>query len=151
MSAGNPAQDNGKRGPDPKDKIEIANQLHQALIAMEGEQYQEAVPQLQTVLKQEPQLALANLELGRALNGLQQYTQALPWLRKAAELEPQSGRAHFELGVALGETGDWAGAATQLENAVSQAPDSDDLHYYLARAYDNIGRGAMRRRIFARL
>jgi choline-sulfatase len=142
MSAGNPAQDNGKRGPDPKDKIEIANQLHQALIAMDGEQYQRAVSQLQSVLKQEPQLALANLELGRALNGLKQYTQALPWLRKAVDLEPQSGRAHFELGVALGETGDWAGSALQLQNAVSQAPKSDDLHYYLARAYDNIGRAA---------
>jgi choline-sulfatase len=142
MSTGNPAQHNGKRGPDPKDKIEIANLLHQSLIAMDREHYQEAVPQLQSVLKQEPQLALANLELGRALNGLQHYSQALPWLRKAVDLEPQSGRARFELGVALGETGDWAGSATELENAVSQAPDSDDLHYYLARAYDNIGRGA---------
>jgi choline-sulfatase len=142
MSAGSRAQDNGKRGPDPKDKIEIANQFHEALVAMDEEQYQSAVPQLQSVLKQEPELALANLELGRALNGLQQYTQAVPWLRKAVELDARSGRAHFELGVALGETGDWTGSATQLEKAVSQAPDSDDLHYYLARAYDNVGRAA---------
>ncbi|HZQ95717.1 MAG TPA: sulfatase-like hydrolase/transferase [Candidatus Sulfotelmatobacter sp.] len=150
MSSGSYSQDEGKRGPDPKDKIETANRLHRALVAMENQQYAEAVPQLQQVAKEEPQLALANLELGRAFNGLQQYGQALPWLQKAVQLEPQSGRAHYELGVALGETGDWAGSAAQLEQAVAQAPGSDDLHYYLARAYDNIGRAADAEKNFRR-
>ena len=142
MSAAGPSQAEGKRGSDPKDKIEIANILHRALLLMDSEQYRDAVPQLEQVAKEEPSLALANLELGRAFNGLKEYGQALPWLRKAVELDPQSERAHFELGIALGETGDWAGSAAQLENAVSHAPDSDDLYYYLARAYDNIGRAA---------
>jgi len=142
MSAAGPSQAEGKRGPDPKDRIEIANLLHRALLSMDSEQYGDAVPELERVAKEEPGLALANLELGRAFSGLQKYGQALPWLRKAVELDPQSGRGHFELGIALGETGDWAGSATQLENAVSHAPDSDDLYYYLARAYDNIGRMA---------
>jgi choline-sulfatase len=150
MSSGSYFQDEGKRGPDPKDKIETANRLHRALVAMEKQQYAEAVPQLQQVAKEEPQLALANLELGRAFNGLQQYGQALPWLQTAVQLEPQSGRAHYELGIALGETGDWAGSAAQLEKAVAQAPGSDDLHYYLARAYDNIGRAADAEKNFRR-
>lgn len=131
-----------KRGPDPKDKIKTANLLHRALLAVDEERFAEVVPQLEEVLKEEPDLALANLDLGRALNGLEKYAQALPWLQKAVELNPQSGRAHFELGVALGETGDWAGSAVQLESAVSKAPDSDDLHFYLAMAYDTLGRAS---------
>jgi arylsulfatase A-like enzyme/Tfp pilus assembly protein PilF len=129
-----------KRGPDPKDKIKTANLLHRALLAVDEERFSDAVPQLEEVLKEQPDLALANLDLGRALNGLEKYAQALPWLQKAVELNPQSGRAHFELGIALGETGDWSGSVVQLESAVSKAPDSDDLHFYLAMAYDKLGR-----------
>lgn len=130
------------RGPDPKEKIQIANLLHHALLAVANERYQDAVPQLEQVLKEEPLLALANLELGRALNGLERYVEALPWLRQAVDLTPQSGRAHFELGVALAETGDWEGSAAQLESAVAHAPDSDDLRFYLGMAYDQIGRAS---------
>jgi arylsulfatase A-like enzyme/Tfp pilus assembly protein PilF len=131
-----------ERGPDPKEKIQIANLLHHGLLAVDNEHYQEAVPPLERVLKEEPRLALANLELGRALNGLETYAQALPWLLKAVELNPQSGRAHYELGVALGETGDWAASAAQLESAMVHAPDSDDLRFYLGIAYDRIGRAS---------
>jgi tetratricopeptide (TPR) repeat protein len=109
-------------------------------LATEEERYQDAVPLLQQVVKDEPGIALANLELGRAFNGLGRFGEAIPWLRKAVELTPESGRAHYELGVALGETGDWSGSAAQLEAAVARAPDSDDLHFYLAMADDRIDR-----------
>ncbi len=137
-----------ERAADPKDKIEIANLLHHALLAVDSERYRDAVPQLQRVLKEEPGLALANLEMGRALNGSGKYEQALPWLRKALELNPESGRAHYEMGVALGETGDWAGSAQQLEAALVHAPDSDDLYFYLGMAYDAVGNAAEAARNF---
>ncbi|MGA7380494.1 MAG: sulfatase-like hydrolase/transferase [Terriglobales bacterium] len=129
-------------GPDPKGKVRIANLLHQGLLDMDDERYKDAIPQLQGVLKDQPNVGLANLELGRAWNGLGSYPEALPWLRKAVELMPESGRAHYELGVAMAETEDWAGAATQLEIAVAHAPDSDDMRFYLGMAYDKLGRTA---------
>ncbi|MFY9560320.1 MAG: sulfatase-like hydrolase/transferase [Terriglobales bacterium] len=132
----------GQSGPDPKEKVEVANLLHQALLAMDEGRNQDAIPRLQQVLKQEPSLALANLELGRAWNNMEDYTKALPWLRKAVVLIPESGRAHYELGVALAETGDWAGSAGQLEAAVARAPGSDEMHFYLGMAYDEIGRAS---------
>ena len=143
MSAGNAGGTQSKdRGPDPKDKIGVANLLHHALLAVDQGRYQEAVPQLEEVLKDDPNLELANLQLGVAFNRLEKYVEAVPWLRKAIELNAKSGKSQFELGVALGETGDWAGAATHLEAAVSFIPDSDDLRYYLAMAYDKIGKQA---------
>jgi len=129
-------------GPDPKDKVQIANLLHQAILAMDDEHYQEAIPQLQEVLKDQANLGLANLELGRAFDNLGNYPAAIPWLRKAIEIMPESGRAHYELGAALAESGDWAGAATQLEIAVVHAPDSDDMQFYLGMVYDELGRSA---------
>jgi choline-sulfatase len=129
-------------GLDPKGKVQIANLLHQGLLDMEDERYQEAIPQLQEVLRQQPDVALANLELGRAWNGLENYAEALPWLRKAIVLMPDSGRAHYELGVAMAETGDWEGAVAQLEIAVLHAPDSDEMKFYLGMAYDQLGRAA---------
>ena len=131
-----------QRGADPKDRVQISNALHLALLAMDAENFKDAIPLLQQVLQEDPNIALANLELGRACNNLEDYSKALPWLQKAAALSPESGRAHYELGVALGETGDWEGAAAQLEVAVQHAPDSDDMRFYLGMAYDEIGRAA---------
>jgi arylsulfatase A-like enzyme/Flp pilus assembly protein TadD len=130
------------RGVDPKDRIEVANLLHHALLEVDDEDYQAAIPQLKRVVEVEPRLALANQELGRALNGVEKYAEAMPWLQKAVELNPQSGRAHFELGAALGATGNWPGSAEQLEAAVARTPESDDLHFFLAFAYDHLEREA---------
>jgi choline-sulfatase len=127
-------------GPDPKGRVQIANLLHQGLLDMEDERYKDAIPRLQEVVKNQPAVGLANLELGRAYNSLGNYVEALPWLRKGVELLPESGRAHYELGVALAETGDWAGSAPELEIAVAHAPDSDDMQFYLGMAYDELGR-----------
>ena len=127
-------------GPDPKRKIRIANLFHQALLEMEDERYKDAIPKLEQVLKEEPDMPLANLQLGRAWSGLEYYEKALPWLRKAVELTPQSGRAHFELGMALAETDEWAGAVTQLEAALDYVPDSDEMQFELATAYEHLGR-----------
>ncbi len=129
-----------ERGPDPKGKIRVANLLHEALLEMEDDRYRDAIPRLEQVLKEEPDMPLANLQLGRAWSGLENYDQALPWLRRAVELTPESGRAHFELGMALAETGDWAGAASQLEAALVHIPDSDEMYFDLATAYEHLGR-----------
>jgi arylsulfatase A-like enzyme/Tfp pilus assembly protein PilF len=129
-----------EKGADPKEKIKVANLLHEALLAMEDDRYRDAIPELEQVLAQEPAMPLANLELGRAWNGLESYEKALPWLRKAVDLTPESGRAHFELGMALAETGDWTGSAQQLEAAAARAPDSDEVHFDLATAYEHLGR-----------
>src|SRR4029077_2921479 len=129
-----------EKGADPKEKIKVANLLHEALLAMEDDRYRDAIPELEQVLAQEPTMPLANLELGRAWNGLQSYEKALPWLRKAVDLTPESGRAHFELGMALAATGDSIAAAPRLEDAPARAPDADEVHFDLATAYEHLGR-----------
>ncbi len=135
-----PESEEKQRGADPKDKVQIANSLHQGLLEADEGNYREAIPLFEQILKADPKVALANLQLGRAWNGLGEYDKAMPWLQKAVELTPDSVEAHYELGAALGEMGDWAGSAKQLEAAVAQDPGSDEMHFYLGSAYEEIDR-----------
>lgn len=125
---------------DPKDKIEIANQMHAAIMEMEDGQYQQAIPRLQAVLAGDANMPIAQMQLGTALTRLHDYQQAVPALQKALTLQPDSGMGHYQLGLALFETGDWQGAAPQFEFAVKQAPRWADAHFSLGSVYARIDR-----------
>jgi tetratricopeptide (TPR) repeat protein len=142
VSSGSTKQesDEKKRGADPKDKVQIANALHQALLQTDDEHYLEAISLLKQVLTADPNIPVANLQLGRALNRLDNYAEAIPWLRKAIELTPQSAEARYELGSALQELGDSKAAVEQFEAAVSQDSYSDELHFRLGTAYEEMDR-----------
>lgn len=135
-SSSNPETEEKERGTDPKEKVGISNALHKALLEADDQHYREAIPLFEQVLQAEPNIAIANLQLGRAWNSLGEYGKAMPWLQKAVELTPQSVEAHYELGAALGETGDWGGSAKQMQAALAQDPNSDELHFYLGSAYE---------------
>jgi tetratricopeptide (TPR) repeat protein len=128
------------QGTDPKAKIEIANQLHDALLDVEDGRYADAVPKLVNVLSDQPKMAVAQMHLGTAFARLKKYKEALPPLQKAVELLPDSGMGHYELGLALFETGDWPGAAKQFEVAVAHAPRWADAQFSLASVYARIDR-----------
>jgi len=115
---------------DPKDKIEIANKFHRALVDLEEDHYEEAITELREVVRLEPDIASGHLELGRALVHVQRYQEALPVLRTAAEKNPDSGMAHYELGLALIKTGRWEAALPEMQAAVVCTPTSAQLHFY---------------------
>jgi len=125
-----------KPGPaiDPKDKIEIANQLHRALMSIEEEHYDEAIAQLQSVIRQEPDAAAGYLELGRALVYEKRYEEAVPVLRTAVQRTPKSGMAHYEFGLALIKIGQWEAAIPEMQAAVLCSPQSAQMHFYLGAA-----------------
>lgn len=121
-----------KSAVDPKDKIEIANKFHRALVNLEDNHYDEAIAELQDVVRLEPDLGSGFLELGRALTHHQRYQEALQALRTAAEKMPSSGMAHYELGLLLVKTGEWEAALHEMQAAVLCTPDSALLHFDLA-------------------
>lgn len=123
-------------GVDPKDHIEIANLLTEALFEAQEERYEEAIPKLEQVLKQEPNTNLAYLELGRSLVRVQQQEKAIPLLQEAVKRMPENGLAHYELGRAYVETRNWTGAVPEFEAAVKSTPASAEMHFYLAVAYE---------------
>ncbi|HYL96660.1 MAG TPA: sulfatase-like hydrolase/transferase [Terriglobales bacterium] len=140
-SAGEAPGKSGKTSaPDPKDKIEIANQMHAAIMEMEDGRYQEAIPRLEEVLAGDANMPIAQMQLGTAFTRIHDYQKAVPALNKALVLQPDSGMGHYELGLALFETGDWPGAAPQFEFAVKQAPRWADAHFSLGSVYARIDR-----------
>ncbi len=127
-------------GIDPKARIEVSNLLHDAMLDVEDTRYQEAVPLLERVLRDQPDMAVATMQLGIAQAGLKNYAAALAPLQKAVQMLPDSGLGHYQLGLALFETGDWKGAAPQFEAAVTRAPRWADAHFSLASVYARIDR-----------
>jgi choline-sulfatase len=125
---------------DPKDKVEIVNLLHDAILAIEDTRYEEAVPLLQQALAKGPGIPIAYAQLGTAYTWLKQYDLAIPVLRKALEAHSDTLMTHYELGLSLSEVGDWTGAVQQFELAVQKSPKWPALHYSLGSAYARVGR-----------
>ncbi len=128
------------RGADPKEKTVIADLFDEAMISIQEEEFEAAVPKLEEVLKAEPNAPLGYLELGRAYFHLKEPEKALPFLRTAVEKLPQDGMAHFTLGRALVETGNWEEAAPEFEAVLGSAPRFANVHFYLAVVYERTKR-----------
>jgi len=128
---------------DPKDKIDVANCMHEGLMQIEEGRYGEAVPKLERVLAEQPDIVAARLQLGIAFSRLGQYDKALPLLRQSTQESPDlAGSAHYELGVALFASGDIPGSVPDFEFAVARSPQSSDAHYSLGSAYAQTDRAA---------
>jgi arylsulfatase A-like enzyme/tetratricopeptide (TPR) repeat protein len=127
-------------GIDPKDRISTANTLHDAVLLVEDGAFQKAIPLLQQVVAREPDVQIAQLNLGVALARQRQYAAAVAPLRKAIALQPEVMLAHYELGVVLYETGELKAAANQFETVAARLPKWADARYSLGSVYARIAR-----------
>jgi arylsulfatase A-like enzyme/Tfp pilus assembly protein PilF len=140
-SNANHAKGSGQ-GADPKDKIEIANRLEEALLAQEDGHFEDAIQLFEQVLAKEPTIAVAHQSLGTAWMALKNYGKALPALRKAVELRPDAVSPHIGLGKALLDTGDLESAASEFKAAIALSPSAANLHFSLAGVYERMQRVA---------
>jgi tetratricopeptide (TPR) repeat protein len=127
-------------GVDPKDKVAVANTLHDAIVAVESGQTARAIPLLQKVVASDPQIPVAQLQLGVARARERQWAEAVPVLRKAIELQPENMQAHYEMGVALFESGDWKTSAGHLEIVASRMPKWADARFSYGSVLARISR-----------
>jgi len=129
-------------GVDPKDRIAIANALHEAMMAVEDAQFARAVPLLEQVTASDPAIPIAQLNLGVSHARQRQYARAVPPLTRAVALQPDDMRGHYELGAALYETGDLKGSAAQFAIVAAKMPGWADARYSLGSVYARIDRVA---------
>jgi choline-sulfatase len=127
-------------GIDPKDKVEVANALHAAILALESGDAARAEGLLERVVATDPQIPMAQLQLGIARARGRKFAAAIPALRQAITLQPDAVMAHYEMGVALFETGDLKTAAGHFEIVVAKMPKFADAHFSLASIYARIDR-----------
>jgi arylsulfatase A-like enzyme/Flp pilus assembly protein TadD len=129
-----------RTGVDPKDRIAIANALHQAVVAVEDGAFQKAIPLLEKVTASEPDIPLAQLQLGIARVRLKQHARAIAPLTRAVTLDPDQLFGQYELGIALYETGDLQGAARRFAIVAAKMPEWADARYSLGSVYARIDR-----------
>jgi tetratricopeptide (TPR) repeat protein len=128
------------RGIDPKDRVAIANALHDAAVAVEDASYEKAIPLLEKVTASDPDIPLAQLQLGIARARQHQYAPAIGPLRKGIALQPEAMIARYELGIALYETGDLKSAAGEFAIVAAKMPKWADARYSLGSVYARIDR-----------
>ena len=133
-------------GADPKDKIEIANLVQEALLAQEDLRRPDAIRILEKALTKDPNIAGVHQILGSLLMDQNDLGKAVPVLRKAVELR-HSSADHYLLGLALFRAGDLQSAKTELEAAIAKPSLAGPYgeakqHYALAGVYNGLGRTA---------
>jgi Flp pilus assembly protein TadD len=125
---------------DPKDRIDVANDMHDASLAIEEGKEATVIPLLLRVVAKDPQIQAAQYYLGIAYSRKGNFAKAIPPLHKAVELRPDALMAQYELAICLYETGDLKSAAAHFEILVENRPDWSDARYSLASIYARTGR-----------
>jgi arylsulfatase A-like enzyme/Flp pilus assembly protein TadD len=139
VSNGVPRGTSSERRSDPKDKIEIANLMHQANLLREGGHFEEAVLVFQKLTVVDPEAPIYP-KLGECFMRLKEYDKAVPALRKAVEANPDSPMQHLELAKGLVATQDFEAAVPELEGVVAKLPNLAEVHLFLEMAYARTNR-----------
>jgi arylsulfatase A-like enzyme/cytochrome c-type biogenesis protein CcmH/NrfG len=125
---------NSDDGPDPKDKVEIANMIHRAEMLQQDLHSDESIALLEQIIAKNPTSAFY-AKLGDWLMRTQNFEKAEPALRKALELDPDSTGTRFHLAKCFMLTRDYSSAIPELEKVIAKVPDAVEAHSYLELAY----------------
>jgi choline-sulfatase len=121
--------------PDPKDKVEVQNLLHRAMLASDDERAADARGYLEKALALDPASPTALRQLGELELAAGDFGKAATHLKRAREVRPDDSTAAFELGQALEKAGDWAGAREALEASLKLSPSQLSARVLLGRVY----------------
>jgi choline-sulfatase len=119
--------------PDPKDKIEEQNLLHEAMIAAENGRPGDARAALEKVVELDPQSVAALGQLGQLELQMKDYPKAAHHLSLAHQLRPGDSTFAFDEGRAKEANGDLAGAKEALEASLTLNPAHLDARLLLGQ------------------
>lgn len=114
-------------------KQEIDLRFQQAVTMLHAKKYEYAVTALERILKIQPDMPEAHVNMGYALLGLKQYKAAYDSFDSATVLRPMQANAYYGMAEALYELGDLEGAMGAMRSYIHlSAPD--DPYVRRARA-----------------
>jgi tetratricopeptide (TPR) repeat protein len=98
-------------------------------------QVQQAIYAFQTVIRLQPNFAMAYSNLGAAWMQLgsqpDHLAQAIAYLDRALQLDPKLAIAHYNMGLAYKERKDYPKALQFFQSALQLEPKSAETHYHL--------------------
>jgi arylsulfatase A-like enzyme/Flp pilus assembly protein TadD len=121
--------------PDPKDKIEVQNLLHNSMLASDDGRMAESRQYLEKAVQIDPDSATALRQLGELELAVQDYAKAAAHLKRALQLRGNDSTAAFEAGQALEKSGDLGGARDALEAGLKLAPSQTSARIRLGQVY----------------
>ena len=121
--------------PDPKDKIEVQNLLHNSMLASDDGRTAESRQYLEKAIQIDPDSPTALRQLGELELAAQDYSKAATHLKRALQLRPDDSTAAFEAGEALEKSGDFPGARDALEASLKLVPSQINARLLLGRVY----------------
>jgi arylsulfatase A-like enzyme/Tfp pilus assembly protein PilF len=127
-------------GTDPKDKVELANEISEAGFQVEEGQNQKAIRTLQAVLAKDPKLLPAYEALTEAWSREGNPDEVIVTLRKGLGEFPRWSMGHLQLAMVLIEVRNLKAAEPELRTAADALPQMAQVRYELARLYFNTGR-----------
>jgi arylsulfatase A-like enzyme/Flp pilus assembly protein TadD len=136
LKADLPAGDaNATALPDPKDKIQEQNLLHQAMMASDDNRTADARAALEKVLMMDAKSPTALVQLGELELGAGNFAKAADYLGRARAVRPEDATAAFYQGEALQKAGDLAGAREALEASLKLMPSQVPARVMLGNVY----------------
>jgi choline-sulfatase len=133
-----PASSAGKTGevlPDPKDKIEVQNLLHRAMLASDDDRPKDARGYLEKALQLDPSSPTTLRQLGESELAAGDFAKAAGHLKQAHQIRPEDSTAALELGQACEKSGDLPGARDALEASLKLVPSQISARLLLGRVY----------------
>jgi tetratricopeptide (TPR) repeat protein len=121
--------------PDPKDKIEIQNLLHSAMMAAEDGQTSAARNSLLKAVEADPRSAIAYSQLGQLELKSGDYGSAAAHLLKAHQLRPDDAMAAMYLGEAHEKAGNLPAARDAYQASLKTASGQASVRTALGRVY----------------
>jgi choline-sulfatase len=121
--------------PDPKDKIEVQNLLHNSMLASDDGRTAESRQYLEKAVQLDPDSSTALRQLGELELAAEEYPKAATHLKRALQLRGDDSTAAFEAGEALEKSGDYAGARDALEASLKLSPGQTNARLMLGRVY----------------
>jgi arylsulfatase A-like enzyme/Flp pilus assembly protein TadD len=121
--------------PDPKDKIEVQNLLHNAMLASDDNRLTDARRFLEKAVELDPSSPNAFLQLGEIELAAGDYAKAATHLKRASQLGSDDQNAAYEAGEAMEKSGDFSGARDALEASLKLAPAQMPARLLLGHVY----------------
>jgi choline-sulfatase len=125
----------GETLPDPKDKVEVQNLLHNAMLAGDDNRARDARQFLEKALQLDPTSPTTLRQLGELELAAGDVSKAAVHLKRACELRPEDSTAAFEWGQAAEKSGDWPGARDALESSLKLSPSQMPARLMLGHVY----------------
>ncbi len=133
------ASKKGEKLADPKDKIELYNEIKVAQFLVTEEKMEEAEKKIRDVLEKDPSVLEARYILGNIYSRQNKHGEAIEEYKKALEVDPEYYEAVFGLALAYHKAGKIEEAILGFKRLIDMDPKDTKPYLHLGNIYEERG------------